>query len=63
MTDAEKLSTCTIAAQYQAQLDGFTRQRDDYKNAVATLDQQIQAKTKQLDDLWKSFRTQVGSGS
>ncbi len=63
MTDEERLSALSTAALYQQQLDALTRRRDEYKAAIATLDTQIQAKTKSLDDIWKQLRIQVGSGS
>lgn len=63
MTDEEKLSTLSTAALYQQQLDALTRTRDSSKQQTATLDSQIQSKTKQLEDLWKSLRVQVESGS
>lgn len=63
MTDAEKISTTVTAALYQQQLDALTRTREGYKAQLATVEAAIAAKTKSLDDLWKSFRVQVGSGS
>jgi hypothetical protein len=63
MTDAEKLSTLSTAALYQQQLDQLTRARDEAKASMDTYNGQIATKTAQLDALWKSLRTQVGSGS
>ena len=63
MTDEEKIAYLNTAALYQQQLDTATRLRDEVKASMETYNQAVLSKTKQLDDIWKRLRLQVGSGS
>jgi len=63
MTDEEKLSTLTQAALYQQQYDVLLRAQLAAKAQASTYESQMSAKKKQLDELWESFRIQIGGGA
>lgn len=63
MTDEDIISTTERAAALQLSVDQLTRLRDEAKATMNGYDTRIKSAQTQLDDLWKHFRTQVGSGA